>query len=36
MIYLIEQYAWFLFAAFVVGIVIGWFTFEGPYRKDAG
>ena len=32
MLYLIEQYAWFLVAAFVIGVVIGWWTFDQPTK----
>ena len=33
MLYLIEQYTWFLVAAFVIGVVIGWWTFDKPTKK---
>ena len=26
--YLVEQYVWFLLAAFVVGLIVGWITME--------
>jgi len=26
--YLIEQYFWFLLAAFIIGLIVGWWTSE--------
>lgn len=28
--YLIEQYVWFLLAAFAIGVVVGWITTGRP------
>ncbi len=28
MIYLVEQLFWFLLIAFIIGLVVGWVTFE--------
>ncbi len=33
MIYLIEQYVWFLVAAFVVGLAVGWMTCGKPATR---
>lgn len=35
MLYLAEQYLWFLLAAFAVGLVVGWTTSgTGPAKKE--
>lgn len=33
MIFLIEQHIWFLAAAVVAGIIVGWISFERPSSK---
>lgn len=33
MIYLIEQLFWFLLFAFVIGLIVGWMTYE-PHKQN--